>query len=589
MNQKGQGASDSRFPLLKVENLSIEFKTEEGLIEAVKDISFVIEKGDVLGLVGESGSGKSVSALSIMNLLPFPSGHISEGRILFEGTDLLKLPPRKMQKIRGRHISMIFQEPMTSLNPVFSIGEQISEVLRTHKKMNRKEAFERSLDLMDQVGISRPKERLHSYPHEMSGGQRQRVMIAMAVACHPQLLIADEPTTALDVTIQKQVINLLKKLQKIYNMGMLFISHDLGVIGEIANKVAVLYRGKIVENKSSRDIFAKASHPYTKGLIACRPSLYRDAKRLPTIRDFMDEEGREKPFSSRVQVKDSSPPHLSHGSSDPSLSSVILEVQNLNKSFPLKRNFLGHIKTWVHAVCDVSFSIKRGSTLGLVGESGCGKTTLGRIILRLVEPDSGKILYNQMDLLHLNNRDMRKLRRKIQIVFQDPYASLNPRMTIGSALIEPMKVHGIGENRKERFERAASLVERCGLQSSMLSRYPHEFSGGQRQRICIARALSLEPEFVICDESVSALDVSVQAQILNLLLSLQEERNLTYIFISHDLSVVKFISKEVAVMKEGRIVEQASSQSIYQTPQNAYTKKLIQSIPKEMTQQALEH
>lgn len=570
-------------PLLKVENLSIEFKTEAGPIQAVKNISFEIQKGDVLGLVGESGSGKSVSALSIIHLIPFSSGRISEGSVFFEGKDLLKFSSKEMQKIRGNHISMIFQEPMTSLNPVFTIGEQISEVLRAHNKITQKEAFERSIDLIDQVGIPHPRDRFHSYPHEMSGGQRQRVMIAMAISCHPKLLIADEPTTALDVTIQKQVLSLLEKLQRTYNMAMLFISHDLGVICEIANKVAVLYEGEIVERKACRELFTQANHPYTKGLIACRPSLHENVRRLPTVSDFMNQENKKKisSLSNPREMKPSAPlpQEKQH------FSPLLLEVKNLSKKFALKKNFFGQVKLWVHAVQNVSFSVKKGSTLGLVGESGCGKTTLGRSILRLTEPSSGEVIYNKKNLLSLKQSEMRKMRSKIQVIFQDPYASLNPRMTIQEALIEPMKIHGIGENKSDRLERAASLIQRCGLDPLMLCRYPHEFSGGQRQRICIARALSVEPEFVICDESVSALDVSVQAQILNLLLNLQEEKNLTYIFISHDLAVVKFISTEVAVMKDGRILEQASPEEIYHSPKHLYTKKLIQAIPKGFPKQ----
>ena len=585
---KKKNKKDEDEVLLKVEGLSVEFKTEENSLRAVKNISFEIKKGEVLGLVGESGSGKSVTALSVIGLIPFPAGRIVGGRILFKGEDLLKMSERGMQKIRGQHISMIFQEPMTSLNPVFTIGEQISEVFITHKRMRKKDALERSVEIMEQVGIPHSRERLYSYPHELSGGQRQRVMIAMSIACEPTLLIADEPTTALDVTIQKQILELLKKLQKKYDMSVLFISHDLGVICEIADQIAVMLKGKIVESKHCDGIFKKPEHPYTKGLISCRPSLNQNLKRLPMVSDFMDEKGNEKKTfketsdSNEMESKPSSVCPFSRFSSErkKTSSTVLLEIKNLCKSFPLKVNLFGQVKAWIKAVDNVSFSVSKGSVLGLVGESGCGKTTLGRTILRLVEPSSGGIFYSGEEITKLKSRELRKLRRKIQVIFQDPYASLNPRMTIGSALVEPMAVHSIGDNKKERFEKAEELMLRCGLSADMLHRYPHEFSGGQRQRICIARALTVDPEFIICDESVSALDVSVQAQILNLLLDLQEEKKLTYIFISHDLAVVKFISDRVAVMNQGQIVEIADSTDIYKNPRNLYTKKLIEAIPR---------
>ncbi len=561
-------------PLLKVENLKIDFKTENTIIEAVRGISFNIAPGQTVGLVGESGSGKSVTSLAIMRLIANPPGKITGGSISYRGQDLLKLSEKKMREVRGCKISMIFQEPMTSLNPVFTIGDQISEVLMLHKKMSRNKATERTLELLEQVGIPDPAKRINAYPHEMSGGQRQRVMIAMAIACEPDLLIADEPTTALDVTIQKQILDLISSLQKKYGMSVLFITHDLGVIGDIADHVVVMYKGEIVEQGPKEQIFREAKHPYTKGLIACRPSLDKSPRRLPTITDFMTEDGREKSFDkSKLFIEKAARPITEK-------NPVVMEIKNIRKHFAIEKSMFGRTTAWVKAVDDVSLQVRRGRTLGLVGESGCGKTTLGRTILRLVEPTAGEIIYNGRDITHIGSREMRELRRKIQIIFQDPYASLNPRMTIGSTLIEPLIIHNLGGNKTERIARATALMKRVGLDPSMLNRYPHEFSGGQRQRICIARALAVEPEFIVCDESVSALDVSVQAQILNLLLDLQEDLGLTYIFISHDLAVVKYISDEVAVMNNGVIVEKANAVDIYKNPQHDYTRKLLSAIPK---------
>jgi peptide/nickel transport system ATP-binding protein len=561
--------------LVQVENLSVEFTTDDGVINAVKNISFNIPRGKTLGLVGESGSGKSVTSLAIMRLIANPPGKITGGKIHFEGRDLLSIKENEMRQVRGNKISMIFQEPMTSLNPVFTIGEQIAETIILHKKMSKDDAHKKVLDLMNQVGIPDPEKRINSYPHEMSGGQRQRVMIAMAIACEPDLLIADEPTTALDVTIQKQILELIASLQKKYGMSVLFITHDLGVIADIADEVMVMYRGNIVEHGTKDKIFNNPQHPYTKGLIACRPSLDKSPHRLPTVSDFMTEEGREKHFDLKQLLVDKSARTV-----DDINNPVILEIKNIKKHFPLEKNLFGKVKTWVKAVDDVSFKVRKGRTLGLVGESGCGKTTLGRTILRLLEPTSGEIIYNGVDITKISKDEMRKLRRKVQIIFQDPYASLNPRMTVGSAIVEPMIIHNLGGNKAERLERAAKLIERVGLDRTMLNRYPHEFSGGQRQRICIARALAVEPDFIVCDESVSALDVSVQAQILNLLLDLQDEFNLSYIFISHDLAVVKYMSDEVAVMNKGEVVEFADAIEIYKSPQHAYTKKLLSAIPK---------
>ena len=567
--------------IVQVRNLSVEFRTDEGTVKATKGISFNIPRGKTVGLVGESGSGKSVTSLAIMRLIPNPPGQVTSGEIIFENQDLLKLNESEMRGIRGNKISMIFQEPMTSLNPVFTVGDQISETLILHQKLSKQEAWDKSIDLLKQVGIPNPEERIKSYPHELSGGQRQRVMIAMAIACEPDLLIADEPTTALDVTIQKQILDLLADLQRKYQMSILFITHDLGVIADIADEVVVMYRGDIVEEGPTAEIFKNAKHPYTKGLLACRPSLERNPSRLPVVSDFMTSDGKEKAFNVEA---------LKHQKKTRAISEqqpVLLQIDHIKKHFPLQKGFFGGVKNWVKAVDDVTLTVRKGRTLGLVGESGCGKTTLGRTILRLVEPTEGKILYGGKDITQLDREAMRAMRRKMQIIFQDPYASLNPRMTIGAALMEPMIIHNLGQNREERMEMAGELMKKVGLDRNMLNRYPHEFSGGQRQRICIARALAVKPEFIVCDESVSALDVSIQAQILNLLLDLQEEMGLTYVFISHDLAVVKFISDEVAVMYNGKVVEMNDAVGIYENPQHDYTKKLLGAIPKGMPKHML--
>jgi peptide/nickel transport system ATP-binding protein len=561
--------------ILSVKDLTIDFLSPEGDVRAVNSVSFDIPKGKTLGLVGESGSGKSVTAFSIMKLIPTPPGRITSGQILFNGQDIVPMNESQMRKIRGNDISMIFQEPMTSLNPVFTVGDQIAEVLQIHKNLNKKQAREKAIDLMNQVGIPHPSQRYNAYPHELSGGQKQRIMIAIAIANEPKLLIADEPTTALDVTIQKQVIDLMLKLQEDYKMSMLFITHDLGVIADIADEVAVMYRSNIVEFGKAKNIFEKATHPYTKGLLSCRPKLGDNPKRLLTVSDYMDKEGNAKTVNPEL-LKVVEKKNIIDENKNP----ILLEVNDLQTHFPIKGGFLGKTINHVKAVDGVSFKLRKGKTLGLVGESGCGKTTLGRSILRLIEPTAGTVSYEGKSITNMNKEEMRQMRKKMQIVFQDPYSSLNPRMTVGEILLEPMKIHNIEENTNARLDRAKWLLDKVGLKSNQLNRYPHEFSGGQRQRICIARALSLKPDFIVCDESVSALDVSVQAQVLNLLLDLKEEMGLTYIFISHDLSVIHYFSDDVAVMNSGKIVEYGDSSKIYHHPEEAYTKALLSAIPK---------
>lgn len=597
--------------LLDIVGLKTYFHTEGGVVKAVDDLTINIKVGQTLGLVGESGSGKSVTSLTIMRLLPESSSEIPAGRISFLGKDLVKLPEPEMRAIRGKEISMIFQEPMTSLNPVFTVGNQVMEAIRLHQNVSKEEAEKRTVDLFREVGIPEPERRIGMYPHEMSGGQKQRVMIAMALSCNPKLLIADEPTTALDVTIQAQILDLLRRLRDQRGMGILFITHDLGVIAEIADEVAVMFRGKLVEFGKVIDIFTNAQHPYTKGLLACRPTLDTTFKRLPTVVDFMRTEsqadgsvkviekpldesrmtdltnrGRERMLHPRSVLSAIGHPfeaggHRPNTTCVDETTSPTLSVKNLKVHFPIRKGVFSKIVDYVRAVDDVSFDVFPGQTLGLVGESGCGKTTTGRAILRLVEPTDGTVMFQGMNVRELAGEELRLMRRKIQIIFQDPYSSLNPRMTVESCLIEPMAVHGLGTSWSDRRDRAAALLEEVGLATEHLRRYPHEFSGGQRQRICIARALTVEPEFVICDESVSALDVSVQAQVLNLLKDLQEERGLTYIFISHDLSVVKFMSDMMAVMKAGKIVEFGPSEAIYANPQQEYTRVLINAIPKD--------
>jgi peptide/nickel transport system ATP-binding protein len=596
-------------PLLAVTGLRTTFDSDEGQVVAVDDISFRLEAGRTLGIVGESGSGKSVTSLSIMRLLE-STGRIAQGSVSLLGRDLVRLPEPELRTIRGREISMIFQEPMTSLNPVFTVGQQVMEAIILHQRIDRAEARQRTIELFREVGIPEPERRVDSYPHQMSGGQKQRVMIAMALSCNPRLLIADEPTTALDVTIQAQILDILRRLRDQRGMSMLFITHDLGVIAEIADDVAVMFKGKIVEYGGVLDIFANPKHPYTKGLLACRPRLDNLYKRLPTVSDFMtvrEEHGRieiiEKQLdetrlnylTSRGRGRLLHPrPELAalghpweeaHHAPDtttvPDDQPPLLQVRNLQVHFPIRKGLLLRRAGEVKAVDDISFNVYRGQTLGLVGESGCGKTTAGRAILRLLEPTAGQVLYEGVDVASLDGNALRQMRRRLQIIFQDPYGSMNPRLTVESALIEPMKIFGLGKSFNERRDRAVTLLEEVGLESRFLRRYPHEFSGGQRQRICIARALTVEPEFIICDESVSALDVSVQAQVLNVLKELQENRGLTYIFISHDLSVVKFMADMIAVMNGGKIVEFGPAEAIYARPREEYTRKLIAATPKD--------
>jgi len=580
--------------LLEIKNLVTEFRTEEETVKAVNNVSFTLNKGETVGIVGESGSGKSVTSLSAMRLIPNPPGRISGGEILFHGpdgvVDLVKASEKDMRALRGNEIAMIFQEPMTSLNPVYTCGNQVAEAIMLHQKVTKKEAKLRTIELFTKVELPRPDVMFDTYPHQISGGQKQRVMIAMAMSCNPSVMIADEPTTALDVTVQKTILKLMNQLQKDNDMGIMFITHDLGVIAELADKVVVMYKGNIVEQGTVLEIFTNPQHPYTKGLLACRPPLNRRLEWLPTVSDFMtvDSDGNMHETNKSVaEVTDSlviSPEQTAKRHEEIYKHEPVLKIKNLKTYFPINKGLFGKTTEYVKAVDDVSFDVYPGETLGLVGESGCGKTTLGRTILKLVEPTSGEIIYKDkdeyIDLTPLGTKEMRGYREDMQIIFQDPYSSLNPRITIGEAIMEPMRVHNVLANDNERKARVMELLKRVSLQEEHFYRYPHEFSGGQRQRICIARSLALRPKFIICDESVSALDVSVQAQVLNLLNEIKQEFNFTYIFISHDLSVVKFMSDRMIVMKEGQIVEMGIADEIYANPTSDYTRDLIDAIPK---------
>ncbi|MCX6246369.1 MAG: ABC transporter ATP-binding protein [Bacteroidetes bacterium] len=565
--------------ILEVKDLTVVFHHENEITTAVNGVSFAVERGETVGIVGESGSGKSVTALSILRLLHYSGGEIVKGSIFFRDKEeveksLMSLSEKQMQQFRGKEAGMIFQEPMTSLNPVLTCGFQVMEAMRWHLKIGRKDARQKVLDWFDEVGLPRPEAIFHAYPHQLSGGQKQRVMIAMAMSCNPSLLIADEPTTALDVTVQKTILELMKKLQAKHGMSILFITHDLALVSGFADRVLVMYKGEVVEEGETGKIFSMPSHPYTAGLLKCRPPANKRLKRLVTISEFLE------PGTRSVQEPEAETPEerrKRHGilySQPP-----ILQVKDLETAFPTHYSFFGKADAFVKAVNCVSFDVYPGETLGIVGESGSGKTTLGRSILRLIKAREGKIIYNGREIGELSQKKLKSLRGDLQIIFQDPYSSLNPRLTAGAAIMEPMLVQSQYKNREQRKRRAAELLEMVGLDHTQFSRYPHEFSGGQRQRVCIARTLAVNPKLIICDESVSALDVSVQAQILNLLNHLKREFGFTYVFISHDLSVVRFMSDRLIVMRNGQIEEMGEADKIYSCPEKEYTKLLLGAIP----------
>jgi peptide/nickel transport system ATP-binding protein len=553
--------------LLEIKNLSVDFFSEYETTQAVKELSLTVNRGELVAIVGESGSGKSVTSLSILQLLPTPPAKYSGNIFLnVEETpvDILKLSPAQLQKLRGNRIAMIFQEPMTSLNPVMTCGRQVMEGLLQHKNISKTEARKNTIDWFARVNLPDPEEMFRRYPHQLSGGQKQRVMIALAMCCSPDLLICDEPTTALDVTVQKTILDLIRELKSTQNIGVIFITHDLAVVSEIADRVAIMYKGELLEQGSREQIFLHPQHAYTKALLACRPALHPKGERLPVVSDFM--EGKKNQPAAIFPVAENT-------------REVLVEVQHLSVRFPMRTNFLGKTTSWFEAVKDVSFEVFKGETLGLVGESGCGKTTIGRTLLRLVEPSAGRVIINGKDAAKLNGKEIISLRKEVQLVFQDPYSSLNPRLTIGDAIAEPMQVFQTGDKNSRR-KKVESLLDQVGLPSKFYRRYPHEFSGGQRQRVVIARALALNPGLLVCDESVSALDVSVQAQVLNLLNDLKRDLGLTLVFISHDLSVVRYMSNRIAVMQAGRIIETGESEQVYKNPSSPYTKQLLDAIPK---------
>ncbi len=572
-------------PILSIKDLSIAFNGESGLTQAVNGVSFNLNKGETLGIVGESGSGKSVTALSLMGLVPKPTGIIEQGTITYltqagDVIDLLSLNEKQIRKYRGKELAMVFQEPMTSLNPVLTCGFQVVESLTLHLGISPVKAKTRCLELFNEVQLSDGLRIFRSYPHELSGGQKQRVMLAMAIACKPSVLIADEPTTALDVTVQKSILDLMVRLQKREGMSILFITHDLSVIAELADRVIVMYEGKIVEQGPVKEIFSNAKHPYTKGLLSCRPPLHKRLFRLPTVSDFLAIEAGTSDFkpespSNTISANERKAAHELLYAQEP-----IIKVENLQVWFKQRAGILSMKTKVVKAVDSVSFDIYPGETLGLVGESGCGKTTLGRSFLRLIEPSGGRILFHGQNLCALTQNELRPLRKNLQMVFQDPYSSLNPRMMIGEALLEPMRIHNLFENDLQRKRKIIDILNRVGLRKEHFYRYPHEFSGGQRQRICIGRALVIHPEFIVCDESVSALDVSVQAQVINLLNELKRDFKFTCLFISHDLSVVRFMADRMLVMNNGKIEESGDADVICSNPGTEYTRRLIDAIPK---------
>jgi peptide/nickel transport system ATP-binding protein len=571
--------------ILEVNDLTVVFHHENEITTAIEDVSFSLERGETLGIVGESGSGKSVTALSILRLIPYPEGEIKEGNIFFRDnhgsvSSLLLLTEKQMQRFRGKEVGMIFQEPMTSLNPVLTCGFQVTEAMRWHLKNSRKEARLRALDWFNEVRLPRPEAIFGSYPHQLSGGQKQRVMIAMAMSCNPNLLIADEPTTALDVTVQKTILELMKELQAKHGMSILFITHDLALVSDFADRILVMYKGKVVEEGKTDKLFRSPSHPYTAGLLKCRPPANKRLKTLPTIMEFLEPGIRPMQVPEVETAEERKNRHDMIYSRPP-----ILQVKDLETEFPSHFSFFGKADAFVKAVNCVSFDVYPGETLGIVGESGSGKTTLGRSILQLIRGRSGKIIFDGQEIQGLSQKKLRSIRRDLQIIFQDPYSSLNPRLTAGAAIMEPMLVQAQYRGGDERKRRAIELLEMVGLGREHFSRYPHEFSGGQRQRVCIARTLAVQPRLIICDESVSSLDVSIQAQILNLLNKLKSEFGFTYVFISHDLSVVRFMSDRLIVMRNGKIEEIGDADKIYSFPEKEYTKSLLGALPVLYSQQ----